>query len=161
MSQGSLTAGFLVANCLAMITVPLYGHFSDRVGLRPFLMIGIFLAAASMYPFFHILSLRSELLMGLAIVAAAGIIHPLIFSQEPSFTSELFSTDVRYTGASVSKHLGSTLGGGFAPLIAASLIGRGQSFNLVIIYVCVIAAAGFVAAFFAPESSRLSLTRER
>ena len=161
MSQSSLTLGFLVANCLAMFTVPLYGHFSDRLGRRPFLMTGIALAALSVYPFFQILPMKSEFLLGAAIVVAAGIIHPLIFSQEPSFTAELFSTEVRYTGASVSKHLGSTLGGGFAPLIAAGLIGRGQNFTPVVLYVCAVAAAGFLAAFFAPESSKLSLARER
>ncbi|HME45350.1 MAG TPA: MFS transporter [Syntrophorhabdales bacterium] len=161
MSQSSLTAGFLVANCLAMFTVPLYGHFSDRIGRRPFLMTGIALTALSVYPFFHILPLRNDFLLAAAIVVGAGILHPLMFSQEPSYTAELFATDVRYTGASVSKHLGSTLGGGLAPLIAASLIGRGENFTPVILYICSVSLAGFIAAFLAPESSKLSLSRER
>jgi len=85
----------------------------------------------------------------------------LIFSQEPSFTSELFATEVRYTGASVSKHVGVALGGGLAPLIATGLIGRGENFTPVVLYFWAVAVAGFLAAFFAPESSKLSLTRER
>jgi len=161
LSQSYLTAGYFVANCIAIFTVPLYGHFSDRIGRRPFLMTGIALCALSVYPFFHILGLRNQFLLGAAIVAAVGIIHPLIFSQEPSFTSELFATEVRYTGASVSKHVGVALGGGLAPLIATGLIGRGENFTPVVLYFWAVAVAGFLAAFFAPESSKLSLTRER
>ena len=160
MSQSKLTTGLFIGNCVAMLTVPLYGHLSDRIGRRPFLMLGVALCAAAIYPSFLILQMKDAMLLAGAILLCAGFIHPLIFSQEPSFTSELFATDVRYTGASVSKHFGSALGGGLAPLIATALMGRGQNFAPVAICFVGMAVLGFVATLIAPESSRLSLTRK-
>ena len=39
-----------------------------------------------------------------------------------AFTTEIFATGSRYTGASLGYQLSSTLGGGFAPLISAALV---------------------------------------
>ena len=156
--QTVLTTAFLVANCVATLTVPLFGALSDRVGRRPMLVAGLLAACALIYPFFRILGGKNPLWASAAIVLAAGFIHPVMFSAEASFVPELFATEVRVTGASLGKQIGTVLGGGLAPLVATSLIGwKHGSTTPVVLYFLAIGMPAMVAAVAARETSSLSL----
>jgi hypothetical protein len=80
-----------------------------------------------------------------------------MFAPEAAFTAEQFPTEVRVTGASVGKQVGVVLGGGVAPLVATSLMGRGTSFMPVIWYFWAMAILAFVGVLFAKESSKRAL----
>ena len=57
----------------------------------------------------------------LAIVV--GLIgHSAMYGPQAAFFSELFGTNVRYTGASLGYQLASPLAGGLAPFIATALL---------------------------------------
>jgi MHS family shikimate/dehydroshikimate transporter-like MFS transporter len=58
----------------------------------------------------------------LVIACALGVIYPLMYAPEASFFAALFPTAVRYTGLSISAHVGGAVGGGLAPIVAASLL---------------------------------------
>lgn len=73
--------------------------------------------------FFLVLKGGNLALVSAAIIVSAGIVHPVIFAAEASFVPELFETQVRFTGASLGKQIGTVIGGGLAPLMATSLIG--------------------------------------
>ena len=45
-----------------------------------------------------------------------------MYGPQAALLAELFSTEVRYSGASLGYQLGAILGGGFAPIIATSLL---------------------------------------
>ena len=85
------------------------------------MMAGAVLATLLMLVFFHVLETREPLFITLALVAAVGIIHPMMFGPEASFVPEQFPTRVRFSGAVIAKQLATVFGGGFAPLIATSL----------------------------------------
>jgi len=156
--QSVLTTAFLMANCVAAATVPLLGALSDRVGRRPLLAAGLLAACAYIYPFFRILGGGDPLWVTTAVIASAGLIHPIMFAAEASFVPELFETPVRVTGASLGKQLGTVLGGGLAPLIATSLIGwtRGAT-TLVVWYFLAMGIAALLAVLMARETSKTSL----
>jgi hypothetical protein len=62
---------------------------------------------------------------------------------------------VRYSGASLGYQLASVFGGGFAPLIAASLLAANHgSPTLVAIYMVAISLVTLVATYMAPETYR-------
>jgi hypothetical protein len=89
---------------------------------------------------------------------AAGLIHPVMFAAEASFVPELFDTEVRVTGASLGKQIGTVLGGGLAPLIATSLIGwKHGSTAPVVVYFLAMGVPAMVAALTAHETVTLSL----
>jgi MFS family permease len=74
----------------------------------------------------------------LAVVAAVGVIHAPMYAMFGSFYGELFPTRVRFTGFSMGKAFGTVLGGGVAPMIAASLAARnhGDPSGIGLYYLC-------------------------
>ena len=70
----------------------------------------------------------------------------------------MFGTTSRYTGASLGYQISSTLGGGFAPLIAASLAAAG-GFGRVALFASATALVSAVVIALARESSRSDLAQ--
>lgn len=149
-----LTSAFFFANCVAAVVVPVLGAASDRLGRRPLLITGFIAAALFLYPFFALLQTRKLWVVGAAMVVSAGFIHPMIFAAEGSFIPELFDSNVRFTGASLGKQMGTVLGGGLAPLVATALLARSKGdYRLVVIYFAVMAVLAIVACIFTRETA--------
>jgi MFS family permease len=157
MPPSSITSGVTVANIVEMCLVPLIAAFSDRLGRRPFIMVGIVLAALWYPVFFQILLTKNALAIMAGFVVSVGLLHALMFAPEAAFTAELFPTPVRVSGSSLGKQLGIVLGGGLAPLIGTALMGSSTSFTPVILYFEAIAVLALIAVFFAPENARQTL----
>jgi MHS family shikimate/dehydroshikimate transporter-like MFS transporter len=158
MPQSSITSGVTVANIVEMCAVPLIAAFSDRIGRRPFMMLGIVLAAVWYPIFFQILLTKNALAIMAGFVVSLGLIHAAMFAPEAAFTAELFPTHVRVSGSSLGKQLGIVLGGGLAPLIGTALMGSGASFTPVVLYFEAIAVLALIAVYFAPENARKTLS---
>ncbi|HLZ02923.1 MAG TPA: MFS transporter [Bradyrhizobium sp.] len=157
MAPSSITSGTTVANIIEMCAVPLIAGFSDKLGRRPFIILGIVLAAIWYPIFFQIVLTRNAMAIMGGFVVSLGLIHALMFAPEAAFTAELFPTRVRASGSSLGKQLGIVLGGGLAPLIGTALMGSGASFTPVILYFEVIAALALIGVLLAPENARKAL----
>jgi len=75
-------------------------------------------------------------------------------------TTEIFATGNRYTGASLGYQLSSTLGGGFAPLLAATLVAgtaTGNGMLRVALFAATAALISTVTIAIAKESSKRNL----
>jgi MFS family permease len=152
-----ITQAVLLANLVALFAMPAIGAWSDRVGRKRLFLAGVVLAAASMVAFYHMVATRETVLVTIALVLAAGIIHPLMFATEGSFFPELFPTRVRFTGTSIGKQFGVVLGGGIAPLVATSLFAAAGSTIAITGYYVVLALAAMIALSFVRDTSRSSL----
>ncbi len=157
MPASGVTTGTTVANIAEMLMIPLVALASDRFGRRPFLLAGIALAAVAFPLFFQVLATKDVALLTLAFVLALGLVHALMFAPEAAFSAEQFATEVRVSGGSLGKQLGVVLGGGLAPLIAASLMAGGTDFTPVVYYFEAMAALAFVGILMAPESQKRAL----
>jgi MHS family proline/betaine transporter-like MFS transporter len=101
------------------------------------------------WPMFALL-IANPTVWGLTVVEVIlGIIMALYFGPLPALLSELFPTQIRTTGLSISYNLGVTLFGGFAPLVLTWLIDRTGSLHSPSLYYIAIALLSLVGLFVA------------
>jgi metabolite-proton symporter len=147
----------LLASGIQFFVIPAFGMLSDRVGRRPVYLAGALGLALFAYPFFWIVDVGTPFAISSAIVIGM-IIHAAMYAPQAAFFSELFGTDVRYTGASIGYQLASPLAGGLAPLISTALLQQsGGAPGPVAIYLIVLAAITLVSVWLAAETHRATL----
>ena len=76
-----------------------------------------------------------------------------------AFLSELFPTEVRYTGTSLAYQTASTLGAGFTPLLAADLMRRYHSVQPIMLAYLVAFAITAAAVLVAREGRHVDLSQ--
>lgn len=153
-----VTRAVLIANVVAFIAMPVVGAWCDRVGRKRLFVAGVVLAAVSMPFYYHLLATRDPLFVTVAILVAAGMIHPLMFSTEGSYFPELFPTRVRFSGVSIGKQIGAVLGGGIAPLVATTLYAATGSAFAIAGYYAVIACAALIALSAVRDTRDISIS---
>jgi hypothetical protein len=55
-------------------------------------------------------------------VVIALLTHAAMYGPQAAFIAELFSTELRYSGASMGYQLAGVVGGGIAPIVAIALV---------------------------------------
>ncbi|GCE09896.1 MFS transporter [Dictyobacter aurantiacus] len=112
----------VVAAVLEMITIPIFGALSDRIGRRRWYLIGCILMAAFAFPYFLLMNSGSTALFVVAVVLSLAIFHSWVYGPQAAMIAERFSTRSRYSGASLGYQLAAPLAGGLAPIIALLLL---------------------------------------
>lgn len=158
---GRSTALFAMAaaSVLNIFAVPLSGALSDRVGRRPVLLTGLVLTAALSLPVFNLIGSGQTALVFLGYFIGYGVLVGMLLGTLGAFISEQFTTGSRYTGASLGYQLGSTLGAGFAPLVATTLLNQAGYHTAVpiAVFVATFSVISAIAVLLTRESSRRSL----
>lgn len=143
----------LVSSALGLLSTPGWALLSDRVGRRPPYLFGALAGVVALALFFLAAGSGSALWVVLAIVFGVNVVHDAMYGPQAAWFAELFGTRVRYSGASLGYQIGAVLSGGFAPLIAASLLVVGGSRPwLIVAYFAVLAVITIAAAYAARET---------
>jgi len=107
-----------------LITIPVFGALSDRIGRRPVYLLGCLMAIILSFPIFWAIQTRDPLTVVLGFVIGMSMGHGIMYGVQASFLSEMFPSNLRYSGASLGYQLAAPIGGGLIPLIAAALVAR-------------------------------------
>jgi MFS transporter, MHS family, shikimate and dehydroshikimate transport protein len=162
LSRTEVLFGVTVAAACATLLWPLIGRWSDRIGRRPLFLAGAVLAVLYAFPFFWLVDSGNVALTWIAIIIAYAVVVGLYAGPMAAYFSELFSTDVRYTGASIGYQGSAMIAGGLTPFIATALAAAaGGSSWLISIYIIVIAAVTFGCAWVCRETSHTPLADAR
>ncbi|RFC70648.1 MFS transporter [Streptomyces sp. AcE210] len=157
LARSDLLDDTLVAAAVGLVSIPLFGHLSDRIGRRLVYGIGIACVAAFAFPYFALLNTGSSGLVLLAIVLSL-VFHDVQYGPQAALIAEGFGTQVRYSGAGLGYQLASVIAGGPAPLIAAAILedtGSSVGISVYIVGCCVLS---FVALLLIPRRADSDLT---
>ena len=80
----------------------------------------------------------------------------LMYGPQAAFFTELFSTEVRYSGASLGYQIGAILGGAFAPTIA-TLLWREYDIIWVSVYIAIASGLSLLCVVLLTETYKSSL----
>lgn len=150
------SAGLLavvVSSALGLATTPLWAVLSDRVGRRAPYLAGAIGGTATLALFFLAVGTGSTALVVLAMVLGINVTHDAMYGPQAAWFAELFGTRLRYSGASLGYGIGSVVSGGFAPLVAAALVGATGSFWPVVAFTALLSVLTTVAAVLARETA--------
>jgi MFS family permease len=158
--RGIGLAAVLIGSAFQLALIPAFGALSDRIGRRPVYAIGAASAAVWAFAFFPLLDTENRAVIVLATVVALAT-HAAMYGPQAAFIVELFSTRLRYSGASMGYQIAGIFGGALAPIISIKLVQVTGTAFAVSTYVLVALLITLVALWFAPETSRIDLHAEQ
>ncbi|MDH6298069.1 MHS family MFS transporter (plasmid) [Agrobacterium salinitolerans] len=146
----------MLAVATHLIAIPYAAARSDRIGRKKALIQGFLFIAVSIYPFWYLFNTASffPMLLGSSLLMVA---YSAVYGVIPSFTSELFPAEVRFSGSAIAYNIGGILGGGFAPLIAATLVAHFGSVYPTALLIAGLAMMSLVSVVFLPNTNARDL----
>ena len=120
MSRDDMLIAVLIASAIMVPVQFMFSAYSDRHGRRGIFMLGAALTAIWGFCVFPLVDTGNFWLIVLAITGGLTFLA-MMYGPQAAFFTELFNTEVRYSGATLGYQLGAIVGGAFAPTIAAKL----------------------------------------
>jgi MFS transporter, MHS family, shikimate and dehydroshikimate transport protein len=143
----------MVVSAISLLTIPMWGAISDRIGRRGTILIGALVMAILAYPFFWAVDSGDWLMVLLVLAIGINIGRDACYAPQAAYFTELFPPQVRYSGASVGPQLAAIFGG-CAPLIATALAGADFArISLVALFVVVMSLVTAGAAVAGKETA--------
>lgn len=160
--QGASNTTALVSNVLgsivAVISVPLAGFVSDKVGRRPVYMALALLSAAISFPFFWLLSTGQAMLIYVAVGVLMGGIVFAITGAQAAYLAELFDPAYRYSGVALTREIATAALASPAPVIAITLaaVAGGDPWLVAVVMVAA-SIACFIGVLALPETRAIDM----
>jgi MFS family permease len=145
-------AATMLGAAVHAVCVPLFGALCDRLGRRVVYGAGAAMSIIWAFAYFSLMGTREPLLICTAVVVGM-FFQAMMYGPQASFVTEQFPTRVRYAGASLAATFGGIIGGGFAPLIFASLYRAYHSWTHIAVYISAGLLVTIIALIAAKETA--------
>jgi MFS family permease len=143
-SRNFLLTAVLSASILSFLSIPFFGHVSDRIGRKTMYMIGAVVTGVFGFAYFGMLNTGSATIIFIAVVLSL-VPHDMLYGPQAALIAESFTGRLRYSGSSLGYQLASIIAGGPAPLIATWLFGTYHSSFPIALYIAGCAITTLIA----------------
>jgi metabolite-proton symporter len=143
-SRDFILVAVLCASVLSFVSIPLFGHISDRIGRKRMYIIGAAVTGVFGFVYFGMLN-TGVLTVIFAAIVLSLIPHDMMYGPQAALIAESFTGRLRYSGASLGYQLASVIAGGPAPLIAVWLYGTFGSSIPIAVYIALCAIITLIA----------------
>jgi metabolite-proton symporter len=155
MSRNEMLFAVLLASVLQIPAQFLAAAYSDRHGRRGIFMLGAILTGVWAFALFPLIDTGSFWLIVLGLSGGLMFLG-MMYGPQAAFFTELFSTEVRYSGASLGYQVGAILGGAFAPTIA-TILWVEYSIFWVSVYMAFASTLSLISVMMLTETYKTSL----
>ncbi len=142
----------IVVMAVALVTIPLLGRLSDRVGRKPIVWVGSIGLVVLAFP--SILLIRAQsgfsVFLGLLIM---GLLLICFSATMPSTLPSLFPTQVRGGALSIAFNISVSLFGGTTSVVVGALVSATGDLNWPAYYLIATGLIGAVSIYFTQESN--------
>ena len=155
MTRDEMLLAVLLASVLQIPAQFMAAAYSDRNGRRGIFMLGAILTGAWAFALFPLIDTGSFWLIVLGLSGGLMFLG-MMYGPQAAFFTELFSTEVRYSGASLGYQVGAIIGGAFAPTIA-TILWTEYSIVWVSVYIAFASALSLISVMMLTETYKTSL----
>jgi MHS family shikimate/dehydroshikimate transporter-like MFS transporter len=144
----------IVAIICEIITIPLLGRLTDKVGRKPVYLAAAVLNLALIWPAFLAVESESFAVITALLIAGLAFGHSGSYAPQASLFPELFPAQARYSGVSVVWQFGSMIASGPFTVVATALLVAGNgSYQWSALYIAVLVMISIIAIQFLPETA--------
>lgn len=158
-SKSTMLTGVLLSAVFSLAAILGFAALSDRIGRRGIYLAGAVLLGLWGFPLFWMVNTGSGVLIAIALILGQ-IFLSMMYGPQAAFYSEMFSTKVRYSAASLGYQIGAIFGGAFAPIIATSLLQATKNSTSISWYIAVMGLITFVSVLLLKETYQRDIVKE-
>ncbi len=155
MSRDEMLWAVLLASALQIPFQFWAAGYSDRNGRRGIFMLGAILTGVWAFALFPLVDTGQFWLVVLGVTGGLCFLG-MMYGPQAAYYTELFSTEVRYSGASLGYQIGAIMGGAFAPTIA-TILWTEYAVVWVSVYIAIASLASLLCVWTLSETSGDSL----
>lgn len=148
-----------IATLITTFLIRVMGAISDKVGRKTVYFFGVIALMLYAFPYFWMLNTGSVLWLNIATIVGLGIVWTPITAVLGTMFSEIFKSNVRYTGITLGYQIGAALAGGTAPMVALWLLNAFESsYTPIAIYIIFMGIISLIAVRAAGEYAGKEMT---
>ena len=155
LSRNDLLTAVLIGSAIMVPTQFFFSDYSDKKGRKGIFMAGALLTAIWAFFLFPLIDSGNFFLVILGVTGGLTFLG-MMYGPQAAFFAELFTTEVRYSGASLGYQIGAIIGGSFAPTIA-TLLWTSYDIFWVSVYIATASIASLVSVYFLTETYKTNL----
>ena len=155
LSRNDLLTAVLIGSAIMVPMQFMFSDYSDKNGRKGIFMLGAIFTALWSFALFPLIDTGNFYLVILGVTGGLVFLG-MMYGPQAAFFAELFSTEVRYSGASLGYQIGAIIGGSFAPTIA-TLLWKNYDIFWVSVYIAFASLLSLLSVYFLTETYQKDL----